>query len=378
MATTPGKQCDEESVVMYMALELSNSSWVVLFGNGDRTRRRKVGAGDVEALMTEVAQAKARLGLDAQTPVLSCFEAGRDGFWLHRYLQAQGIDNRVVDSSSIAVDRRARRAKTDRIDVEALLSMLRRQHGGERKVWSVVRVPSEDAEAQRHWHRERTRLLKEGTALRNSISSLLITQGARLAVKGKDFMAQVAAYRRWDGTPLPAALIERVAREWARLELITTQRRQMDAERRERLAQGDDASLRQVTQLMRLRGVGIESAWVLVMELFGWREFPNRRQLAGAAGLTPTPFQSGNMARDQGISKAGNRRVRALLIELAWMWVRHQPDNVHTRWFQRRFGHGSARQRRIGIVALARRLLIELWRYLRTGTVSDGTLLMAA
>jgi len=241
-----------------------------------------------------------------------------------------------------------------------------------------VRVPSEDAEAQRHWHRERTRLLKEGTALRNSISSLLITQGARLAVKGKDFMAQVAAYRRWDGTPLPAALIERVAREWARLELITTQRRQMDAERRERLAQGDDASLRQVTQLMRLRGVGIESAWVLVMELFGWREFPNRRQLAGAAGLTPTPFQSGNMARDQGISKAGNRRVRALLIELAWMWVRHQPDNVHTRWFQRRFGHGSARQRRIGIVALARRLLIELWRYLRTGTVSDGTLLMAA
>ena len=242
----------------------------------------------------------------------------------------------------------------------------------------MVRVPSEEAEAERHWHRERDRLLKEGTALRNSISSLLITQGARLAVKGDDFMERVKAYRQWNGAPLPEPLIDRLAFEWERLQLIQAQRKRLEAQRREQLNRRATESTRKAAQLMELRGVGIESAWVLAMEVFGWREFPNRRQLAASAGLTPTPFQSGNMARDQGISKAGNRRVRALLIELAWMWVRYQPDSVHTRWFQRRFGHGSARQRRIGIVALARRILIEMWRFLRTGAVSEGTMLASA
>ncbi len=364
---------------IYMAMELSNTEWRLGFtiGLGQRPRLRKVRARDLRGLMEEIQKSKERFDLPECTPVMSCYEAGRDGFWLHRFLIAQGVKNQVVDSASLEVNRRKRRAKTDRIDVGKLLTMLVRAAQGERKVWSVVNPPSAEEEDQRQLHRDLMALKRERTHHINRIKGLLASQGVQMAVK-TNFLTQLETVRLWDGSRLGDGLQDRLEREYQRYQLAQEQIRQIDQIRREAIRSGDTPALEQVRQLMRLKGIGINCAWLYVMEFFCWRGFHNRRELGALAGLTPTPYQSGDNSREQGISKAGNRHIRAMAMEIAWAWLRFQPDSALSLWYQRRFGHGNSRIRRIGIVALARKLLIALWRYLELGVIPEGAQLQHA
>jgi transposase len=356
-----------------MALELSNSKWRLGFtiGLGQPPRLRKLVAQDLEGFIEEIEWSKKRFGLPADAAVLSCYEAGRDGFWLHRFLIAQEVRNHVVDSASIEVNRRKRRAKTDRIDVGKLLTMLVRAAQGESQVWSVVHPPSPEEEDQRQRHRDLMAPKRERTHHINRIKGLLASQGIKMAIK-TDFLTQLEMVRLWDGSRLGDGLRDRLEREYQRYQLVQLQIRQIDQVRREAIRSDETAALEQVRQLLRLKGIGVNSAGVYVMEFFAWRNFRNRRELGSLAGLAPTPYQSGDGGREQGISKAGNRPVRAMAIEFAWAWVRHQPDSALSIWYQKRFGHGNSRIRRIGIVALARKLLIALWRYLEFDVIPEG------
>ena len=368
-------QAYETETVLYMAMELSNEKWRLAFGDGRRQRQVVIGAGDIAALGEQIDKAKGKWNLAADTVVVSCYEAGRDGFWLHRQLSALGIDNRIVDAASIEVSRRARRAKTDRLDARALLEKLIRYQGGERGVWRLVRVPEPHWEDLREVHRERTRLLGERTRHSNRLSSKLVAQGIRIRI-GADFVQRLEEVKLFDGTGLGAHLKGGLIREWERLELVQEQLRALESEIASLIEH--EQGLVGVRSLMLLCGVGKVGAWTLVLEIFGWRAIANRRELAALVGLVPSPYNSGSMVRDQGISKAGNRRVRALLIQLAWLWLRYQPGSKHSLWFQKRFASGSSRQRRIGIVALARRLVIDLWRFLDSGVVPEGARLKLA
>ena len=358
---------------LHLAFELGNEKWKLGFtiGLGQRPRERTIDAGDLLALDEEIRRAKKRFSLPEDARVLSCYEAGRDGFWLHRYLLAQEIENLVVDAASIEVPRRAKRAKTDRLDVGKLLTMLIRFDCGEKKVWSVVHVPSVEAEDKRHLHRELATLKTDRTRHINRIKGLLVGQGVRIPV-GTDFLERLDTVRLWDGSPLPGGLRSRLELEYACLQFVQQQIKELEAERKKAIRTSTDPSVEKVRQLLRLRVIGENSAWLFVMEFFGWRKFRNRREVGPLAGLTPTPYQSGDESREQGISKAGNRPIRAMVIEISWGWLRFQPQSELSRWFQRRFGQGSKRMRKIGIVALARKLLVALWRYLEYGEIPPG------
>lgn len=363
---------------LYLAFELGNSEWKLGFtiGLGQRPRQRKMRAGDLAALEREIRLAKQRFRLPPDSRVLSCYEAGRDGFWLHRYLLNQRIENRVVDSASIEVNRRAKRAKTDRLDVGKLVTMLIRADNGEQKVWSVVHVPSVAAEDSRHLHRQLRSCKVDRSRHSNRIKGLLVGQGVRLPV-GQDFLERLAQVRLWDGRPLPPGLSARLKREYSAYHFMDELVKALQMERRALLRTSTAPDVAQVRQLLRLRGIGENSAWLFVMEFFSWRAFRNRRQLASLAGLTPTPYQSSDQSREQGLDKSGNSLVRTMAIEVAWGWLRFQPDSDLSLWFEHRFGHGSKRLRKIGIVALARKLLIALWRYLEYGQLPVGAHLKA-
>jgi transposase len=370
MKSTQAVLEDKDTVTepaLYMSFELGDKAWKLTFSDGRRNPGRfTVAAGDQAAVLQCIGRAKARCGLAASSNVHSCYEAGRDGWWLHRWLKQQGVNNIVVDSSSIEVNRHARRAKSDRLDGDKLLQMLLRHRHGER-VWSVVREPSPQAEDERRVHRELQRLTREHTAHCNRIRALLVLHNLRPAhVGGQVWTAWWSAHQAL----VPLLLRAEIERECQRLELVRQQMRTIEAQRRQELAQQP-----LVTQLSRLRAIGQCSAWVLTKELFGWRHFDNRRQLARSLGLVPTPYASGDSVREQGISKEGNKRVRWLLVELSWRWLRLQPDSELTCWFNRRFAAGGKRMRRIGIVALARRLAVALWRYVRDGEIPAGATL---
>ena len=367
---TPISQC------LYMAIELSHGKWLLGFtiGFGQAPRLRSIMARDRKALAEEIDLAKKRFNLAADIQVRSCYEAGRDGFWLHRYLAAQGIDNRVVDSASIEVNRRKRRAKTDRLDVRKLLTMLMRYHNGEQKLWSIVHVPSPEEEDQRQLHRELMALIAERTRHINCIKGLLVSQGVVFPIQ-TDFLCRLEEVQLWDGSKLPVGLHARLAREYERLQVFKQQIRELEHSRVEAVRTSSAPAVEQVRQLLRLKAIGMNSAWVYVMEFFSWRNFRNRREVGSLAGLTPTPYRSGESAHEQGISKAGNRRIRAMAIEIAWVWLRYQPDSQLSIWYRERFAKGNSRVRRIGIVALARRLLIALWQYLETGVIPAGACL---
>ncbi len=366
-----GKHTAEASE-LYMAFELSEKNWKLALSDGVRSPSRyTVAAGDTAKLLECIAKAKARCALAPEARVHSCYEAGRDGFWLHRWLLAQGIDNVVVDSASIEVNRRARRAKTDRLDADKLLSMLLRYHADESRVWSVVRVPTPEEEDARRAHRELGRLGHERTAHSNRIRALLVLHNLRVKHVGGRLWQ-----RWWTGhaQELAPGVRTEIERESERLLLVKKQMEMIEAAQRQAVAAGSEP---QVAGLAQLRGIGITSGWVLAKELFGWRRFRNRREVAGCLGLTPSPYASGESETEQGISKAGNRRVRTLMVELAWSWLRYQPQSELSQWFNRRFASGGKRMRRIGIVALARRLAIALWRYLEDGLVPSGAQLKA-
>jgi transposase len=361
---------------LYLAFELGNKQWKVgsTIGLGQAPRLRTITAGDLSQVQDEIGRAKRRFGLAKEVPVVSCYEAGRDGFWLHRYLLSEGTENIIVDSASLEVNRRKRKVKTDRVDAGKLLTMLLRYHSGEPKVWHLVRVPTVEQEDGRQLHRELASLKTERTQHINRIKGLLVSQGVRLQIS-KDFPEQVSTVKLWNGTPLPPGLKTRVRREFDRIQLVNQHINQLQTHQRQTIRTATDPQSKMIRQLLTLRGIGPVSAWLFVHEFFGWRQFRNRRQVGALAGLTPTPYQSGDSYREQGIDKAGNRHIRAIAIEIAWAWLRLQPDSALSRWYQERFGHGNSRLRRIGIVALARKLLIALWRYLETGEVPEDAVL---
>jgi transposase len=289
---------------------------------------------------------------------------------LHRYLVAHGISNHVVDSSSIEVNRRARRAKTDRLDLGGLLSLLARYVQGDRRVWRVVNVPTVADEDARQLPRTWETLAEDRTRLVNRIKGLLTTQGVHVAIDN-DFLDHLQAVRLWDGSSLPPGLHERLAQDWAQLRQVEARLRERKA-RAARRPEVPPPTRRAIEQLQTLRAIGVTGAWVLATEIFGWRQIENRRQLGGLVGLVPAPYQSGETAHDQGITRAGNTHVRRVMVQLAWVWLQYQPESALAQWYQQRFGGGGKRLRRIGIIALARKLLIALWRYLETGRVPDG------
>ena len=367
-ATHDGIPTISTTPVLYLSLELGQKNWKLAFtvGLGQKPRLRTIAARDTDALMAEIRAARKRFGLPEHAAVASCYEAGRDGFWLHRFLLSQKIENLVVDSSSIEVNRRKRRAKSDRLDAVKLVEMLIRYCNGERKVWSIIRVPAVADEDRRQLHRELIELKAERMAHVNAIKGLLAGLGLQASVD-EDFPERLEQLRQWDGSAVPEGLRGRLLREFERWRLVGRQVHELEKERTEAIRAGAGPEVEQVRQLLNLKGIGENGAWLLVNELFAWRRFENRRQLGSLAGLTPTPYDSGESRREQGISKAGNRRVRWMMVQLSWGWLQYQPDSELSRWYRRRFGDGNSRVRKIGIVALARKLLIALWRYLETG-----------
>ena len=376
---TRRNECIGETV-LFMAVEVSDKTWKVgtTVSPAQKARTKNVPGGDVEALRREIQRAKRRFGLTEETQVVSCYEAGREGFWIHRWLESEGVMNAVVDPASIDVNRRKRRAKTDRLDVFKLLSNLMRWWAGEKKTWSVVVVPTKGDEDARHFHREREILKKERTAHTNRMKCLLKLHGINLRKIDEGLAEQLDKLRLRDGSPLPPQLRQRLDREYQRLVFVEDQIELLARQRREALRTSKDERIAKVRKLTQLKAAGEVGSWTLVMEIFGWRKFDNRRQVGSLAGLTGTPSDSGATNREQGIDKAGNAQVRALMIEMAWSWVRYQPDSDITIWFNRKFGGAGKRHRRIGIVGVARRLLIAFWRYLEQDIEPKGAIIFKA
>lgn len=358
--------------VLFVAFELAKRQWKLAMSSGFGVAAiiRTVSAGDWRGVELALAAARRHFGLAAETAVVSCYEAGRDGFWIHRALLARGITNRVVDSSSIDVKRRARRMKTDRIDAVKLVQMLIRVWAGEAGVWSEVRVPTLAVEAARHESREQRALTHEQTRLMNQLRSWLATMGTRLPTKRPE--GWWTTVRDWADAPLPEAVQQRLARVEARLRLVGEQLAAIDAAQRTAVQRAPATSA--VRRLVQLKAIATRSASVLIEEGLVWREFRNRRQLGGLLGFAPLKYESGETSRDQGVSRAGNDRLQATMVQLAWGWVHWQPESALTRWYLARFGTGK-RARKVGIVALARKLLIALWRWVSAGILPEGAVL---
>jgi transposase len=374
------------STTLYVAIELSRASWLaaVLERGAQRPSRHKLEAGDVDGLLALIARTRG-----TALRVCSCYEAGYEGFWLHRRLTAAGIESRIVDPSSLQVDRRARRKKTDAIDVETILRALVAWDRGERGLCAMVRVPDVAAEDARRTNRERERLVREQTGHLNRIRGLLMTMGIYdFNPHRTNRLAVLATLVTGDGRKLPERLAVEIRREIDRLQLVERQIAELERERNPPAPRGrprkdavprkpDPASPRgRIAHLQQLRGVGPEIAGILQGEVF-YRSFSNRRELTAYCGLDPTPFASGATHREQGISKAGNRRARHAAVELAWLWLQWQPDTALARWFHARVGVATGRLKRTMIVALARKLLIALWRFIECGVVPDGATLKA-
>lgn len=381
MQPTQEKDITPGNVVLAVALELAKGSWKMALHDGRREKptvhavahaHAAERLGEAVAVIEETKR-KWRLGPDERVAVI--YEAGQDGFWIERALSARGYAVMVVDPASIPVERRARRAKTDRLDAIRLVMSLLAWLRGERDRLHAVRVPTVEAEARRHRVRERGELQKEIGQHRDRIRKLLRTVGCWDGVeRGFEQRLAQGAVVCYDGSALPAELHERLTREGERLTRAQGQLAALEAALSEMLAEPVRG---RIAQLMQLKGVGQVGATRLMLELF-WREFDNRRQVGACVGLVPQPYDSGESRVDQGISKQGNRRVRALLIEMAWLWLRYQPGSALTQWFERRTHGGNKRGKRIAIVAVARKLVIALWRYLKDGVIPQGAVMKAA
>jgi transposase len=371
------RQGYEQEAVLYMAMELSNSSWTLGFGNGQRTRRKSIEARNRVRLIEEVQLAKQKLGLEPATPVVVCFEAGRDGHWIYRWLSAEGFKVLEIDSSSIETARGRKHVKTDRIDVEKLLDLLMRYCLGFRKAFRIVRVPSEEAEAGQRLHREDEWLIRQRGRVSNRLKGLLVTQGITEVPLKREFEDWLEKAQTWNGSDLSDALKTEISRLYEQYQLMNAQIAEVEQAYQQELL-SDTAVANKRRQLERLKCIGPKTSRILSAEVFSWRVFSNGKQVGAMSGLVPTPSQSGDVQREQGISKAGNRRVRRVMIELAWFWLRWQPESHLSQWFDQRFAHGGKRMRRIGIVALARKLLIALWRYVEHGEIPKGAVLKAA
>ena len=372
----------EKDATLYVAFELSKSKWLIgmVVSGESKMSRHQVAGGDTAGVWQLISRKRAHAEKQGRrVRVVSCYEAGYDGFWFDRWLAEQGVANRVLDPSSIEMPRRARQAKTDRLDLERLMRVLIRHEGGEPKVCSVVHPPTPEQEDARRVSRERDRLIGERTAHVNRIKGLLHGQGIRdVHPRRKGFLEQLAQLRTGDGRAVPANLAAEIQREHARLVQVGEQIAEVESQMKaERAAAAPDSRASQVNQLIGLKSVGPVGGETLVNEVF-WRDFQNRRQVGGYFGLAGTPFDSGQSSREQGISKAGNARARTLAIELSWLWLRYQPASALSLWFASRVGDQKGRVRRIAIVALARKLMVALWRFLTQGLVPEGATLRAA
>ena len=381
-ATAVATTARANDITLYASLELSKSKWVVTINNpgSEKFSKHVVEGGDgadlIELLSRSMAKAEQRYGVQVKAIVIQ--EAGLDGFWIHRLLLANGIESHVVDAASIAVNRRHRRAKTDAIDGEMLLRTLMAWARGERRVCSMVRAPSREDEDRRRLTRERGTLLKERIQHTNRVRGLLSGQGVQdYDPLRRDRFEQLEALRTGDGRDLPPMLKEEIRRELDRIALVTTQLAVVERARDALIRMDAEERNNPAALLLKLKGLGPEFASLLWLESL-FRSFGNRRQVAAYGGLAPSPWQSGGVERDQGISKSGNRRLRKTMIELAWFWLRHQPDSALSRWFHARVGAAKGRIRRIAIVALARKLLVALWRYVTQGVVPEGAVFKAA
>ncbi len=368
-----------EYATVHLAFELSKAKWKLglMLPDAQRMSYYTIDGGDLTALASRLAAARAKAERGGKpVRIVSCYEAGLDGHWLHRWLTAQGVINHEIDPSSIEVSRRARRAKTDRIDLEKIMRAFLAHLRGEPRVCSMVHVPTVEDEDRKRRTRERGRLLKERTAHSNRIKALLHGQGIRDAMPLKpDFIANLDKMRTGDGRPLPPRLQEEIVREHERLCLVAKQLSALEAQNKAELRAAKPGSAEaKIIQLVGLKSIGPIGGQELVNEVF-YRSFDNRRQVGSYFGLTGTPYNSGNSSREQGISKAGNPRARKLAVELSWLWLRHQPGSELSRWFRERVGDLKGRPRRIAIVALARKLMVALWRYLTTGVVPTGAVL---
>jgi transposase len=368
---------------IFASMELSRSIWLITSlspGGGEKMSKHSMRGGDVGGLLERFAQlrekAQARTGRNF--PIIVIQEAGLDGFWIHRVLQSEGIESHVVDPASVATSRRRRRAKTDRIDGEALLRTLLAYKRGEPRVCAMVKAPTPEEEDHRRLCRERKVLTAERVQHVNRIKGLLFAQG----VSGykplrRDRRRRLDELRTGDGRPLPKHLKDQISRELDRLELLLEQIKAAETERDALLAAQKVVAPAPAAMLLDIKGIGPEFAAVLWLEgLF--RHFDNRRQIASYAGLAPTPWQSGSVDHEQGVSKAGNPRLRTTLIQLAWLWLRHQPQSALALWFKERVTRNGGRLKKTTIVALARKLLVALWKYVTAGVVIEGAVMKAA
>ena len=387
MTTNPRQQINTSFETLHMAIELSASTWKIAFADsiGRRPRIRAIDAGDFDKLLSEIAAAKKAFRLDSDAPIISCYEAGRDGFWIHRSLVAIGIESHIVEPASIQVNRKKRRAKTDRIDAQKIVAALIRWKSGDRFACRMIRVPQSEDEDARHLNREMRTIKTEKTAHTNRLKSLLAAQGITNVTINRHFEAFLEKAQTGDGRNLESMLQARLLREFERLKLAVDQIRVLQMQQAELFRRAaaevekDEKkrwkACRQAYlayQLHQLVGIGPVTAWTLASEVFAWRDIANRRQLGALAGLTPTPHASGNEEREQGISKSGRAEIRTLMIEIAWGWLKFQPQSDLARWYRAKFGDGTKRSRKIGIVALARKLLVALGKFVRMGEIPEG------
>ena len=365
---------------IFVSLELSRSTWLITSlspGAGEKMSKHSIRAGDVAGLLVRLAQlkekARGRTGRDF--PIIAIQEAGLDGFWIHRVLQSEGIESHVVDAASILTSRRRRRAKTDGIDGETLVRTLLAYKRGEPRVCAMVKAPTPEEEDRRRICRERKTLVGERVEHVNRIKGLLFAQGVSdYEPLKRNRRARLEELKTGDGRPLPAHLKAQISRELDRLELVLPQLKAVEAERDALLKPVSEGCPTPAAMLAQLKGMGPEFTAILWSEgLF--RSFSNRRQLAAYAGLAPTPWQSGSVAHEQGVSKAGNPRLRTTMIQLAWLWLRHQPTSALSVWFQERVQSNGGKMRKTTIVALARKLLVALWKYSTSGVVIEGAVM---
>ena len=361
---------------IHVAIELSQSTWLVAarLPQANKPKLFRVPGGQASELLALLSSLRIRMAAKTREPVkiVCCFEAGRDGFWLHRWLIGHGIENHVLEPTSILVNRRARRAKTDRLDAEGMLRVLAAYLAGDHKACSMVRVPTPDEEDAKRPHRERQHLTRERLRIENRIGALLFTQGIRERPSLRSWERDIAGLRTGDGRAIPRRLQAELDRLRRQLVLVLALIREVDTERDLACQVEPQEPINgKIAALCRIRGVGDNFAAVLAHEVF-YRSFANRRQLASYVGITPMPYQSGNLDRDRRIGRAGNPRARTTMIQLAWLWLRYQPGSDLANWFRKRVGTMAGRTRRIAIVAMARKLLIALWRYVETGTIPAG------
>jgi len=366
--------------VVYIAIELSASTWLVALQRPrlKKVRLRHLEAGDTQGLLALISEERSLAAVEAgvEAELVSCFEAGRDGFWLHRFLMAHGVKNHVVEPTSILVTRAARRAKTDRLDAQGLLRVLAAAFTGDHDACRIVSVPTVAEEDAKRPHREREHLVQERIRIENRIAALLATQGIPKRPSLRSWDADLDAMRSGDGRPIPPLLKGELSRLRRRLSMTLELIREVEVEREQAADRQEDAGGQMAKALSKLRGIGDNFAAVLAREVF-YRSFGNRREIASYLGLAPMPFQSGGIDRDRRINRAGNGRARKTLIQLAWLWLRYQPDSGLTKWFRDRVGSLQGRTRRIAIVAMARKLLIAVWRFATTGVIPEGATVAA-